>query len=127
MLHKIDLRDYGIFSGKGWHPLTFLTIPDWIYRLMTSDSAEPNRRMINDYRKKLNELGYEATLHITRVIGENANGPAHGTRLTHGVDYSDATLALIDEIRPRLLARYQAMPDEELMVSGIFVVAKKPA
>ena len=30
ILHKIDLSDYGIFSGGGLHPLTFLAIPDVI-------------------------------------------------------------------------------------------------
>lgn len=28
LIHKIDFRDHGMFTGGGMHPLTFLTIPD---------------------------------------------------------------------------------------------------
>ena len=48
MLHKIDMSDENMFSSRGMHPLTFLTIPERIYYLMASDSGKPNRKLIGD-------------------------------------------------------------------------------
>jgi hypothetical protein len=50
----------------------------------------------------------------------------HKARIEHGVDYTDETLNLIRSIRPRLARRYGHLSDEALMVSGIFLVARKP-
>ncbi len=47
-------------------------------------------------------------------------------RLEDGVDYGASELALIDAIRPRLLPRYRRLATEELLTSGIFVLARKP-
>ena len=47
---------HGMFSSSGMHPLTFLTIPDSVYRLMTIDSGKPNRKLINYYRQKMIDL-----------------------------------------------------------------------
>ncbi|MDQ6652919.1 MAG: methyltransferase domain-containing protein, partial [Acidobacteriota bacterium] len=69
MLHKIDLSDYGIFSEGGMHPLTFLTIPKWIYRLMATDSGIPNRKLIGYYRKQMAVLDYETKFLVTSVLG----------------------------------------------------------
>ena len=125
LLHKIDLSDYGIFSGGGMHPLTFLTIPNSVYRLMASDSGIPNRRLIAYYRDKVKSLGYETKIFITSIIGSGPIlEPREDVRL--GVDYSESTVALVDEIRPRLAMDFRQLPDEELIVDGIFLVARKP-
>ncbi len=47
-------------------------------------------------------------------------------QLRRGEDYSQDTLAALASIRPRLLPRYRAMSDEDLMVQGIVYVARKP-
>jgi hypothetical protein len=124
-LHKIDLSDYGIFSGGGMNPLTFLTIPDSVYRLMASDSGIPNRRLIDYYRSKMQELGYEARFFITGVIGKGELIP-HKEVLTSGEDYSESTLAMIERIRPRLTKTYREASAESLSVNGIFLVGRKP-
>src|SRR5215211_1472176 len=49
MLHKVDLRDHGMFSPRA-HPLTFLTVPESVYRLMTRHSGRPNRHLVDWYR-----------------------------------------------------------------------------
>lgn len=125
MLHKIDLSDYGIFSDGGMHPLTFLTIPESVYRLMASDSGIPNRKLINSYRRQMRELGYDAKFFVTNVVG-------HGPLVPHqeSVDLNSACATtardVINEIRMRLVADYKKMSDEELMVRGIFLVGRKP-
>jgi len=125
MLHKIDLRDYGIFTEGGMHPLTILTIPSFLYRLMASDSGIPNRKLSAYYRDRVKALGYDAKIFITSIIG---SGPLAEPRETVrlGIDYSESTLALIEEIRPRLSRDFRKMPNDELIVDGIFLVARKP-
>jgi len=62
IVHRIDLRDYGMFSKYGFHPLEFLTVPDWIYRRMVAASGQPNRLLIDYYRELGARMGYETEL-----------------------------------------------------------------
>jgi SAM-dependent methyltransferase len=125
MVHKIDFRDHGMFTDSGFHPLTFLTIPESVYRLMTLDSGRPNRRLFNYYRDKMTALHYDAQIFITHVVGSDGDLVPSKERAVFGVDYSDATVALLDKIRPKLRAQFRKMSNEELMVSGIFLIARK--
>ncbi|HJQ69747.1 MAG TPA: hypothetical protein VKA70_12280 [Blastocatellia bacterium] len=127
MLHTMDLSDQGMFSKNGFHPLTFLTIPDSVYRLMSVYSGKANRRLTSYYRQKMDDLGYESKFLATRIIGEPQELLPHKEKIELGADYTEAKLALVQSIRPKLVQRYARMTDEELLVSGIYLVAKKPA
>jgi SAM-dependent methyltransferase len=35
LVHKVDLRDHGHFSQQGSHPLTWLTVPSWLWGFTT--------------------------------------------------------------------------------------------
>jgi Methyltransferase domain len=124
LIHKIDLSDYGMFSGAGMHPLTFLTIPEWLYRRMASDSGLPNRRLIDYYRGLMKELGYEAQLFISSIIGVGEINP-HREKIELNVDYGSVELALVDSIRPRLKSTYRGLAAGDLLINGIFLVAGK--
>ncbi len=128
MMHKIDLSDQKIFSNSGLNPLTFLTIPEGVYRRMVIDSGRPNRRMLSYYRQKMTELGYDSRILITEVIGRNGMGDLspHRETVEGGADYVESALKLVRNIRPRLRAQFRSLPDEELIVGGIFLIAKKP-
>lgn len=128
MLHKIDLSDQGMFRDYGMNPLSFLTISESVYRLMAIDSGKPNRKKMDYYRRKMQELGYNTKILITDIIGRGGKGDLHPhkERAELNVDYSEATLALVQQIRPKLAAGFKQMPDEELLVDGIFIVATKP-
>src|SRR3954452_1969027 len=69
MVHQVDLRDHGMFSGGGRHPLEFLTIDDRVYRLMSSHAGSPNRERIGTYRDLLAGLGHDATIDVMNVGG----------------------------------------------------------
>ncbi|HEX5884634.1 MAG TPA: methyltransferase domain-containing protein, partial [Pyrinomonadaceae bacterium] len=84
MLHKIDLSDENMFSSRGMHPLTFLTIPERIYYLMASDSGKPNRKLIGDYREQVVNRGYDTKILITAVLAEGPLVP-HKERIESGV------------------------------------------
>jgi SAM-dependent methyltransferase len=124
-LHKIDLSDENMFSSRGMHPLTFLTIPEGIYYLMASDSGKPNRKLLGDYREQLLKRGYETKILISTVLGVGALSP-HKEQLEQDVDYGSPTLSLINEIRPQLAAPFRKRSDAELATTGIFLIGRKP-
>lgn len=128
MLHKIDFSDQNMFQDKGMNPLEFLTIPEPVYRLMVEGSGRPNRKFIRDYSEILNDLGYERQLLITDVFGRGGKGDLkpHKRTLDAEADYVANARSLIKKIRPRLISKFKRLSDEELMVSGIFMVARKP-
>jgi SAM-dependent methyltransferase len=126
MLHKVDFRDHGMFTDAGKHPLTFLTVPESLYRLMTRNSGRPNRRLADWYRAKLAALGYEARLLVTRVVGRQGELLPHAERLSLDPTRDAPTIELLRAIRPRLQPEFSALDDADLAVAGIFLVAYKP-
>jgi len=131
LLHKIDLRDYGLFSGVGYHPREFLTIPEAVYHMMAYDSDKPNRRMLNYYKAKMTELAYEAEFWISGVIepagykGIQKEIVPHKKSLEKNVDYDSRHMQLIDEVRPLLASQFKTLTDEELLAGAVFLVARK--
>ena len=124
-IHKIDLRDYDMFYKHGFHRLEFLTIPDFVYRYMTQSSGQPNRRLVDYYRGKMAELGYDSTIHIAMA----ANGEEmeeYKVKLVKGVDYTEESLQTYQAMRPRLLPRYQSLSDEDLITEAILLSGRKP-
>jgi SAM-dependent methyltransferase len=126
-VHMIDLRDYGMFSKYGFHPLEFLTIPDGLYRYMVEASGQPNRRLLDYYRSKMTSLGYQTTFFRAWVVGGTRPLVPYPTELKHGRDYSDANLQLVRSIRGRLLPRYRSLSDDDLLTASVLMVAEKPA
>ena len=129
MLHKIDLSDQGMFRANGMNPLTFLTVSESVYRLMAIDSGKPNRKLIGYYRNIMERLGYDAELLVTGIIGVGECGKGdlhpHKKKIELNVDYPDSVLNLVRDVRPRLAPAFRDLPDDELIVDGIFIVAKK--
>jgi SAM-dependent methyltransferase len=124
MLHKIDLSDYGIFSEGGMHPLTFLTIPRSVYRLMASDSGIPNRKLTSYYRQQMAKLNYTVRFLVTSVVGHGFVEP-HQAIDDLDNDYRRAGKPVVDAIRSRLCPEFKNLSDDELMISGLFLVARK--
>lgn len=126
-VHVIDLGDYGMFSKHGFHPLEFLTVPDFLYRYMVESTGQPNRRALDYYRATADRYGYSARVFHTWVVGAPTHLPEYRTELVYGRDYSDENLELIRAVRPRLLSRYRNLPDEDLLTRSVLIVLDKPA
>ena len=126
MLHKVDFRDHGMFTDGGMHPLTFLTVPDGLYSLMTRNSGRPNRRLSDWYRAKLGELGYEFRLLVTHFVGEPGEVLPHRDQAGLAAEVNGGALGLVRAIRPRLAPRFESLSDSDLATDGIFIVARKP-
>jgi len=129
MLHKIDLSDQGMFRENAKNPLTFLTISEPIYRLMAIDSGKPNRKLMSYYQDIMKKMGYDSKMLITGIIGMGVPGKGglhpHKEKIALGEDYTQAALDLVKTIRPRLIPRFKELSDAELLVDGIFLVARK--
>lgn len=128
-LHKIDLRDYGVFSRHGHHPLTYLTFSESLYNLMGDYPGRLNRVSIAGYRDILAELGHQATLLVTQVIGWGYPGvdlPVPKETLAEGIDFTGEHLRMVEEIRPRLVESHRDLSVEDLIASGVFISAVKP-
>jgi len=124
MVHRIDLRDHGMFAGG--HPLTFLTVPDGIYGAMTRGSGRPNRVLLPAWRDWLASSGLTGSLRVTRLAGVAEEvGPAAWDDLDPAL--RDQALATVAQIRPRLAASPRAIDDNDLAVSGCLLVVEKTA
>lgn len=126
MVHKIDFRDHGLFSGGGQHPLTLWTIPAPLHKHMVYDTGKPNRKLIGYYRQKMAELGYEYSLLITSLVGGRCEIVPHRKAILWDTEDARRARLLVETIRWRLQPEFRDMPIEDLMVSGIFLVAHKP-
>lgn len=131
MVHKVDLRDYGMFSSVGFHPREFLTVSDSVYHQMAYDTDKPNRRMLDYYRAKMKELGYDFEAYCTSIIDLDGYRAIqteiipHKLTLEPGVDYGPEHEEAIRQVRPRLAPRFRSLTDEELLAAGVFLVARK--
>jgi len=122
LVHKIDLGDYGMFREQGMHPLTFLTIPQWLYKRMASDSALPNRKRLNYYAAEMRSLGYETRVFVTSKISIGGIEPP--IEYSPTVPANDES-ALIDEVRHKLAVEFRQLSPDDLLIDGIWLVAKK--
>src|SRR6185295_7199938 len=122
-VHKIDLGDYGMCRKQGMHQLTFLTISESVYRRMASDSGLPNRKRLGYYVEKMKELGYESEFFVTSVIPTGRLQPV--PRYVPG-NLGLKTSGVVNEIRNRLAAEFKQLDDEQLLIDGVLLVARKP-
>ena len=124
MIHRIDLRDHGMFSGH--HPLTLLTLPDAFHRRMTAGAGRPNRVLIPAYRAWLARSGLTGGITVSRLAGVgDEQDPAPWDALDEAA--KARALASVRAIRSRLAKKFKAMADEDLAVAGMVLVARKSA
>lgn len=132
MIHRFDLRDLGMFSSSGYHPLEFLTISQATYRWIEKGADRSNRWRVSQYRRAFEGAGLKTRIYYTAVY--DPEGP-ESTRfiepypecLTRGREYEDRQLAFIEKIRPRLAAPFRDLPNEELVAAGLLLSAVKDA
>ena len=124
MAHKIDFRVHGLFTEGGRLPLTFLTVPDRLYTWMGANSGLPNRHLAGWYRSEMERREYEARLLVTHIVGREEELIPHPAEPPAAE--LEAVRPLLEEIRPRLLPRYRDLPDSDLGIAGVFLIARKP-
>lgn len=123
MIHKVDLRDDGLFSSHGLHPLTFLTLSPAVYRAMTSHAYRPGQARLPAFRDAARAAGLRAEFHPCRVLGHARDLPEPVPQLLLGRDYSEEDLRLLRAVRPRLHPAFAGMSDGDLLTTGFHLVA----
>jgi SAM-dependent methyltransferase len=123
MLHIVDLRDHGMFS-ENFHELKFLEVPDCIYSRMTGWTGLPNRVLISEYRSVLETLPLTYTLLVTGLAGVG--------KFTPYLEYNEIpadsrkqSLGYMKSVKSKFAKNIKRLPDEDLCVTGIFLVARK--
>jgi SAM-dependent methyltransferase len=123
LLHRIDLRDHGMFAGA--HPLSFLTVAEWLYSAMTKEIGLPNRILLPAYRDFVGMRGWPGRIGITRLVGVPGDFPALAWEQLPE-EARRVSLAAVKHIRPRLAAPFRHIDDRDLAVAGFVLTAEKP-
>lgn len=122
MLHKVDLRDHGMFTPV-FHPLKFLQVPEPVYARMTRASGRPNRILVDAYRRALDATSLDYEILVTGLAGVGDINPhvpydrlAPGQR-KQAEDY-------VQSVRHTFAEPYRSMSVSDLAVTGIFFIAR---
>jgi SAM-dependent methyltransferase len=122
LIHRVDLRDHGMFANL--HPLTFLTVGDHLYRRMTRNAGRPNRVLQHRYRDWLAQSSLDGEILVTRLAGVAQEvGPAPWDALCQR--NRDSAVECVRKVRGDLASEFAALSDECLAVSGLVLVARK--
>ena len=71
------------------------------------------------------EFNYEYKIYINLVIGSNEEIIPYINSIDFNVQDYNSSLKLVRFYRQKLNLRYKQLSEKELMISGIFLVAKK--
>jgi SAM-dependent methyltransferase len=123
LLHSVDLRDHGMFS-EHFHELKFLEVPGGLYRQMSQAAGRPNRVLIDVYRSTLQQLGLESTLWITRIAGVSERLCCRSFEEI-SLPLRRQALECVSGVRSKFDPLFDDVSDEDLCVTGFFLVAGK--
>jgi SAM-dependent methyltransferase len=123
MVHIVDLRDHGMFEGLP--PLTFLTVPDSVWRAMTFNSGRPNRVVFSRYREWLAGSGLDGSLTVTQLAGSSSNLKL-ATACAAPEALRTAAFSEVAKVRPRLTRALRQEIDADLSVASFCMVARRP-
>ena len=122
MWHKVDLRHHGFYDQ--FHPLEFLTVPTRIWDRVTQPDPTLNRRRVDCFDQLAKQAFQESEVYLTHVLDHEELVP-HRQQLEFGRDYDDEDLQLVRAIHPRLAPEFRELSDEQLLVTGIFVICRR--
>lgn len=123
LLHKVDLRDHGMFSPRH-DELTFLQIPQWYYALMTRGSGKPNRVLTHRYKDILDKSGLDYNILVTRLVGVGEITP-HVPWEMIDQKLRERSLSKVKSLKSSFAKEFRNVDDKFLSIAGIFIVAKK--
>jgi SAM-dependent methyltransferase len=123
LAHAIGGGDHGMFSDGGHHPLTYMTIPTSLYRLMTAHSGGPNRVLPFAVRRIVERYDWEWSLTVGNVLGVASTLDPYVEQICPAA-FPEQT-ALVEAARSRLREPFRSLPVSELLVEGSFFAARK--
>lgn len=123
LLHKVDLRDHGMFSVHHGE-LTWLESPGWLHRRMSTGSGRPNRILFHQYRSALAMLPLDVELLVTRLAGVGEIEP-HLAYASIPESLRARSLAFVASRSARFAAEFRRVDPADLSVTGFFLVGRK--
>lgn len=122
-VHYVDFRDHAMYSAGGHHELTFLTVPEILYRRMIRGRGRPNRVLVHEYRASLARQPLDWEILVTSLVGVGLVEPAAYAGLP--ADQRARAEAEVEAIRPKLARKFRDLPASDLAISGIALVASR--
>jgi len=123
MLHKIDFRSHGYYESL--HPLKFLTIPQWVWKWISAPDPTLNRARVATYRRLASRYAYSCETWVTNVVSRKQELRPPVALLEKDTHFTDADLAVVESIKKTLQEPFRSAPTEELLISGMFLAARK--
>lgn len=127
MSHKIDMRDHGMFTPVH-DELTWLRFSRFMLRLMTSHSGRPNRVLVHEYRKVLDELKeaglIDYTLLTTRLVSVGDINP-HQEFEEIKPESKQRAVEFVESKRQTFASEFASVDAKDLAVSGVFLQVQK--
>jgi SAM-dependent methyltransferase len=126
LIHKVDLRDHGMFSEYKLHDLTFLTIPKKLYKLFTHNTGRPNRVMADEYISFIEKNFSNYTIYVTSLSGKGELEVDQYFDLKN-LNYKNLTKSdlYIQELFNNHIAGDLGLKSIRYIVNGIFLVIRK--
>jgi SAM-dependent methyltransferase len=123
MVHAVDCRDHLLFS-EHFHELKFLELPQLLYSPFRWNGG-PNRVRLSAYIDLMTRERMEHSIYITRLAGIDRDLPLIPLE---GIsrDLLGQSLSFVSGVRSRLSKQFRQMSDQDLMVQGFFLAARKP-
>lgn len=123
LLHKVDLRDHGMFSDHHGE-LKWLEVPGLVHRWMSQASGRPNRVLLHQYRSVLASLPLEVEMLVTRLAGVGDINP-HVPYESISGDLQESSQAFVASRRCHLASEFRKVSLADLSVAGFFLVGRK--
>jgi SAM-dependent methyltransferase len=127
MSHKIDMRDHGMFTPVH-DELTWLAVSRFMLRLMTSHSGRPNRVLVHQYRKVLDELKdaglIDYALLTTRLVAVGDINP-HQEFKDIDTEHTQRAVEFVESKRSTFAFELATVDAKDLAVSGVFLQVQK--
>jgi SAM-dependent methyltransferase len=127
ILHKIDLRDHGMFTPNH-HELKFLEVPNHLYPLMVKNSGRPNRILAHHYQNFLEEIKSIGTIDysllVTHLVDVGEINP-YCTFEDIEPQKQKKAIAFVEKHRRKFASDFHDVSSQDLAISGIFLCIVK--
>tara|TARA_X000000950_G_scaffold71379_1_gene88515 strand:- start:138 stop:1100 length:963 start_codon:yes stop_codon:yes gene_type:complete len=128
ILHRVDLRDHGMFS-ENFYELKFLEIPLLLYKLMTKHSGRPNRILLEDYinflKSNNKSLKFTYKIYVTRIVGVKEEIQPHILHQNFETEKFINSKEIVMNNLSKFTSEIKKHNIANLMISGIFIVINK--
>jgi SAM-dependent methyltransferase len=125
MIHKVDLRDHGMYSLQH-HELTFLEVSTFLYPFLVKNSGRPNRILAHHYyhlleKMKKDNLIKDYLVLVTQLVNVGDIIP-HVTLDKIDENKRKQAINFVEKYRQRFANEFKNIESQYLSISGFFLI-----